>query len=123
MAYSLDLREKVINAIKKNKLTYAEVQEVFGVSYTFIYYLEKRFDETGNIAPKPHAGGMPPKIVGKKLEQLKTFVINNSDATLEEMLAHLKIDASIMAVSRALDKLGFTRKKNRYGQWNKTGKM
>jgi len=123
MAYSLDLREKVINAIKKNKLTYAEVQEVFGVSYTFIYYLEKRFDETGSVAPKPHAGGMPPKIVGKKLEQLKVFVINNSDATLEEMLAHLKIDASIMAVSRALDKLGFTRKKNRYGQWNKTGKM
>jgi transposase len=123
MAYSLDLREKVINAIKRNKMTYAEVQEIFNVSYTFIYNLEKRFDETGSIEPKPHAGGMPPKIAGKKLEKLKEFVIKNPDATLEEMREHLKTNASIMAVSRSLDKLGFTRKKNRYGQWNKIEKM
>ena len=66
---------------------------------------------------------MPAKIAGKDLKRLKNYVEKNPDATLREMLEFIKKDASIMAVSRALDRLGFTRKKNRYGQWNKIEKM
>ena len=122
MAYSDDLRQKIIDAVKIKKIKYSEIQEIFGVSYTFIYNLEKRYDETGKVSKKPHGGGMPAKFTGKDLIKLKKFVEKNPDATLQEMLDHSGKNASIMAVSRALDRLGFIRKKNRYGQWSKTEK-
>ena len=121
--YSNDLRERVLKAINKATLTQEEIMQQFGVSETFIYTLCKRVKETGSVDPKPHGGGMPPKFQGKELDVLRKYVESHPDATLQEILEYTGKDASIMAVSRALDKLGFHRKKNRYGQRNKIGKM
>jgi transposase len=121
--YSKDLRERVIKAVNKGTLTQNEIMNQYGVSETFIYTLSKRVKETGSIEPKPHGGGMPPKFEGKELETLRKYVESNPDATLQEILDYTGKDASIMAVSRALDRLGFHRKKNRYGQRNKIEKM
>ncbi len=120
--YSKDLRERVFKAASKG-LTYQEIMEQYGVSATFVYSLLKRQRETGSIEPKGHRGGMPQKFQGKDLESLRKYVKETPDATLQEILDYTGKDASIMAVSRALDRLGFTRKKSPYGQRNKIGKM
>jgi len=121
--YSIDLRKRVLEAIKKGNKTKEEIQEQFDVSATFVYSLQKRYKQTGSIEPKEHGGGMPAKFANKDLENLREYVDNNPDATLIEILEYTGVDASIMAVSRALDRLGFVRKKNRYGHRSKTGKM
>jgi transposase len=121
--YSNDLRERVIDAIKKGNQTKEEIQAQFKVSSTFVYSLQKRYKLTGSIEPQKHGGGMPAKFVGKDLEKLRIYVEKNPDATLVEILEYTYVEASIMAVSRALDRLGFVRKKNRYGHRNKIEKM
>ncbi len=121
--YSIDLRERVMKAVNKGTLTQKEIMDQYGVSETFIYTLCKRVKETGSIEPKRHGGGMPSKFKGKEMEILRNYVESYPDATLQEILDYTGKDASIMAVSRALDKLGFHRKKNRYGQRNKIVKM
>lgn len=121
--YSKDLRERVIKAVNKGTLPQNEIMNQYGVSETFIYTLCKRVKETGSIDPKPHGGGMPSKFKGKDMEVLRKYVESYPDATLQEILDYTGKDASIMAVSRALDKLGFHRKKNRYEQQNKIEKM
>jgi len=121
-AYSNDLRERVISAVNKGIMSYEEIMKHFEVSLTFIYLLKKRVQETGSVAPKPHGGGMPAKFEGKDLERIRIYVEKNPDATLNEILAYTGKKASIMAISRALDRLGFRRKKNRYGHRSKIEK-
>jgi transposase len=118
-AYSVDFRKRVLAVIQSDSMTREEIMEYFGVSATFIYSLKNRFEETGSVEAKPHGGGMPAKFSGRALERIKRFVEQHPDATLQEILDHTGRNASIMAVSRALDRLGFHRKKSRYGQRNK----
>lgn len=122
-AYSIDLRKRVLAAIENDSMTKEEIMEHFEVSATFIYLLQRNYEATGSIEPKPHGGGMPAKFIGKSLERIKFFVEKNPDATLQEILEYTGAKASIMAVSRALDRLGFNRKKNRYGHRNKIEEM
>ncbi len=120
-AYSMDFRKRVLAVIQSDSMTQEEIMEYFGVSATFIYTLKKRFEKTGSVEAKPHGGGMPAKFSGRSLELMKRFVERHPDATLQEILDHTGKKASIMAVSRALDRLGFHRKKSRYGQLSKIG--
>jgi transposase len=122
-AYSNDLRERVMAVIDKGAMTQEEIMEHFGVCATFIYLLKKRVQETGSVSPKPHGGGMPAKFAGKGLEKIRIYVEKNPDATLYEILEYTGKKASIMAVSRALDRLGFHRKKSRYGHRSRIEKI
>ena len=49
---------------------------------------------------------------GKELEKLDQLVQDRPDATLVELLKASKVNASVMAVKRALDRLGYRYKKN-----------
>ena len=117
--YSNDLRKRVIHDAETKKLSINEIMEKYSVSYTFVYNLNVRYKETGVITPKAHAGGTTPKFDGEELKKIKTYVEEHPDATLEEILKYTQKKASIMAISRALDRLGFRRKKNRYGHRNR----
>jgi transposase len=111
--YSMDLRERVIRAYDQKVGTQEHVADLFGVSARWIKKLLKRRRETGGISPKPHGGGWTPKFSGAKLEQLKAWVEQHPDATLQELLDHSGVDGSIMAVHRALERLKCRRKKSR----------
>ena len=109
--YSLDLRERVVRAVDRGEQTRQQIAERFGVGTTWIKKLLRQREETGSIAPKPHGGGMPAKYRGKALERLKKALAAQPDATLEELRDRVKVKASLMAVSRALDRLGRGEKK------------
>jgi transposase len=111
--YSMDLRERVIRAYDQKVGTQDEIAKLFGVSVPWIKKLLRRRREAGTLAPKPHGGGWTPKFSGPKLEALRRLVEQDRDATLQELLDRSGVQASIMAVHRALERLGCRRKKSR----------
>jgi len=120
--YSMDLRERVVRAYDEERGTQQEIARLFKVSVPWIKKLLRQRRRTGSFAPRPHGGGWTPKFSGRKLEQLKTRVDQNPDATLEELLEQSGVNASIMAVHRALERLGCRRKKSRSAPPSKTGR-
>ena len=82
----------------------------------------QRRRETGGIAPKKRGTRKPPKFHGKRLERLKRLVEQDADATLQELLDRSGVDGSIMAVHRALERLGCRRKKSRSAPPSKTAR-
>lgn len=120
--YSMDLRERVIRAYDETAWTQEEVARLFKVSVPWIKKLLRRRRQTGSIAPKPHGGGWTPKFSGKRLDQLKARVAHDPDATLQELLEQSGVEGSIMAVHRALERLGCRRKKRRSVPPSKIGR-
>jgi len=70
---------------------------------------------TGSIAAKPHGGGRKAKFEGEGLQELRRWVEAAPDATLQELLERSGVQGSIMAVQRALKRLGCRRKESHCG--------
>jgi transposase len=120
--YSMDLRERVLRAYDQQTGTQTQVAARFGVSVPWIKKLLRRRRETGSAAPKPHGGGWTPRFSGPKLERLQALVLKDRDATLQELLDRSGVAASIMAVQRALLRLGWRLKKSRSAPPSRTGR-
>lgn len=84
-AYSIDLRERVLNAYSNKEGSLRKLTTRLKVSLSFIQRLLKRYKEEGTVAPKPSGGGNPQKIKGHNTKILKDIVENNSDNTLSEL--------------------------------------
>lgn len=121
--YSIDLRERVLSAVDLREETQQEIAERFDVSRAWIGKLRKQRRMTGSIAPLPHGGGRKAKYAGKSLEKLRAEVIEQPDATLEELRQRTGRLGSIMAVDRALDRLGSRIKKSPVARPSRTGRM
>jgi len=85
--------------------TQEEVAARFDVSVSWLKKLLRLRLASGSFAPKPHGGGWVPKFSGERLEELKKLVEQDPGATLAELLERSKVEASIMAVFRALERL------------------
>jgi transposase len=112
-AYSLDLRERVVWTVDRGEWTQKQIAERFGVSTAWVKKLLKQRRDTGSIVPRPHGGGRQPKYQGRVLKRLEEELRKQPDATLEELRDRTRRDASLMAVFRALKRLGSHRKKSR----------
>lgn len=123
MAYSKDLRKRIIAAVEDGELNQTEILKLFQISQTGLTYFIKHVEETGSIDPKPYGGGRRPKFQDEDIDRIKKYLDKNSDATLEEILEYTGKDASIMAVFRTLKKIGYRLKKNHYSPVNKKEKM
>jgi transposase len=121
--YSIDLRERVFKAYDRKTVTQKEVAKLFGVSAAFVRDLVRLHRETESIAPRPHGGGRKAIFRGEKAETLKGFVKEQPDATLAELLSRSKAKGSVMAVWRALEKMGGRLKKSHSARRSKTVRM
>jgi transposase len=110
--YSDDLRERVVRACDEKRGTREDIAELFNVSTAWIRRLLQRRRENGGISARRRGGCRPPKFRGQKLDQLRTWVQEQPDVTLQELLDRSGVDASLMAVHRALERLGCRRKKS-----------
>jgi len=121
--YSMDLRQRVIDACDSKVETRAQTAKRFKVSISWIQKLLLLRRANGSIAAKPHGGGRQAKFQGEALLKLQKLIEERSDATLQELLDQMGTDASIMAVARALERLGYRHKKSRYGLRSKIAPM
>ena len=114
-AYSLDLRQKVLAAALRGDRTIREVAELFGVGTSFVNKVLDLHRSGQDLAPRPHGGGYPARLLPRHEKLLRARVQQQKDATLEELRAHLEeqeeLSVSVSTVSRALIRLDLGRKK------------
>lgn len=115
MAYSLDLRQKIIDCYTNNEGSIRKLAKRFKVSPDCVRRLIKQYRETGSIAPKAYTGGNTPTLGPKKIEVLKELLGEDNDATLAQLAQRLaektEIVVSSSTISRALSKANINRKK------------
>jgi transposase len=108
-AYSLDLRQKVIDAIELDGMPKSEASQIFRISRNTINLWFKQREATGSLEAKVGAKtGQGEKITD--WEKFRAFAIANTDKTQAEM-AEAWGGVSQRTISRGLKKIGFTRKK------------
>jgi transposase len=110
MAYSIDLRQRVINFIESgaSKSSASKIYKVGLKTIDRWIFLKK---ETGNLTPRPYKGGTKSKI---QPSELKEYMLKNTDKTLQEMAKEFNV--SVSAIYRSLKKMGYVYKKNSFVQ-------
>ncbi len=116
-AYSLDLRQKLLRACDQRLGSQQAIAALCGVSPWFIEKLIRRHRTTGDIAPRPHAGGRRALCDEAGRALVRRFVQEQPDATLAEccawLLAQRGLRLSVPTMGRLVIALGLPRKKSR----------
>jgi transposase len=107
--YSMDLRQRVAQAVDAKEGSRRQLACRFCVSLSFITRLLALRRQTQSLAPRPHQGGPAPLLDQDGLQRLRQLVHDQPDAIRDELAQPL--GCSRMTVWRALRKLRITRKK------------
>ncbi|MEX0272724.1 IS630 family transposase [Leptolyngbyaceae cyanobacterium UHCC 1019] len=111
--YSEDLRQKVMQAIELDGLKKSEAAQLFNISRNTINLWCQRKAETGDVKPKPRQTSQA-QVKIADWEKFRAFVKVHGDKTQAQMAALWEGEISQRTVSRALQKIGHSRKKT-YG--------
>jgi len=121
-AYSLDLREKIVDSVKKG-VPKAETAQRFGVDRATVKRYCKLLDERGTLEPRK-APGKAPKLDEKAMRLLAEDLQQRPWAThsqrAEFLVAVAGVSVSEATVCRAIRRLSCSRKKGREGQQKET---
>ena len=112
--YSYDLRQKVIQAIELDGMSQNQAAKAFHISRSTINLWCQRQASTGDCKAKPNL----PQGNGHKItdwEKFREFVKVNGEKTQVEMAKLWDGEISDRTISRALVKIGVTRKKKLMG--------
>lgn len=117
-AYSLDLRQKIINVYEQEEISQRQLAQRFCVALSFVVKLLKQYRATGKIAPKPFKGGVKLKLSPENLVTLADLIEKNNDATLDELCQMLEekigVNISRATMGRMTQRLKLTVKKKLY---------
>lgn len=108
--YSYDFRQKVLQAIELDGLKKHEASELFNISRNTINLWLQRQAQTGDVQALPNR---PPGNNHKipDWEEFRAFAKTHGEKTQVEMAQLWQGEISARTISRALKKIGFTRKK------------
>lgn len=124
MAYSQDLRERVLRAVERGERSQREIAEDYEVSLSFVERAWRRYRETGATGIKHWRHGRAQKLAGAGEEKLQALLASQPDLRLTELCEQVKDKAgqavSASTMSRVLKRLGITHKKSSFAQPNKT---
>ena len=107
----MDLRERILIAYDTGQFTRQEVAERFLVSLGMVKKLLAQRQSSGDIAPRHHRAGRKPKITVDHRRQLKEWVQQQPDLTLEELRTRLGVECSLPAIHYVLKAMGLSFKK------------
>src|ERR687886_2624979 len=117
-SYSVDLRQKIVTAHLKEKMSIRKVAIRFAVSKSLVQKLVKQQQTEGNLQPKPRGKPQFSHLTNAQ-PQVKALVAEYPDATLIELCELFAQKTgnwvSRTAMCRALQKLGLNRKKKQSG--------
>ncbi len=124
-AYSIDLREKIVQAVESGRPK-TVVAELFGVGRATVDRYVRQHRATGDLRPKRHRGAVP-LIRPEQYPALIAQVQATPDATLAEHCETWErtqgVRVSIDTMRRALLRIDWRRKKRLLGQASKTRKL
>jgi transposase len=116
-AYSLDLRERILDALERNYKSKPEIAKLFGVHQSFIYKLLPQMRQLDHIAPLPHRGRATAILTQVHVAKLAQLVALTPAPTLVVLRQHIKkqarLDLSPSTICRGLQALGLSRKTSR----------
>jgi transposase len=125
MAYSNELRQKMLHAADLHQFSQGRLAEIFGASLSWVKRVLRRRRQTGSSELLPFAGGARAKINDQQRHQVRQYVLDDPDATLREVQRWLEtaqsIRLSLPTLSRLLTKLDLPRKKSLYMPPSATG--
>jgi transposase len=113
--YSLDLRQKIVEAYENAEGSQRQLAKRFHVSLAFVQRLLNRYHNEGTIEPRARVNGFPPKLAAYESE-VREIVAENADDTLAELskklTQRLGFEFSPSTLHYYLERLKLTRKKN-----------
>lgn len=116
VAYSTDLRTRVIDAWNAQEGTQAQLAERFKVSLSFVKRVLRRYRISGQREAKPRGATLVPTISGETLLLVQRLIENKPDILLEELCEQIekrtKFKVSLSTMCRAVQRLEMPRKKN-----------
>ena len=113
-AYSVDLRQRIVDALQVGGATIDAVSERFCVSPSSVKRYKRQFQDSASLAPKPRPG-RPLKIIPDQENQIKELVASRTDWSLQRLCdawqqqTGVSIPFGVMA--RTLSRLKITYKK------------
>jgi transposase len=116
--YSLDLRQRIVDAYRRGEDSVRGLAKRFEVSPTTVQNYLNLERSTGDVAPLPHGGGIIPIIDEAGLQTVRALVEEKNDRTLDELIEHYDqrqaVQVSRTTMFRAVRRAGLTRKKKRF---------
>ena len=116
-AYSIDLRQKILRAYERHLGSQRRIADLFGVSLAFVEKVLCQHRTTGDITPKPHAGGQKPRLAAAAQAVVRRSGADHQEATLEEWCPRVAADRGVRVRGptrcRVLQRLGLPRNKSR----------
>ena len=124
-AYSADLRERVLAACERHDGSRAAIARRFSVGVSTLYDWLRQTRQEGRRAARPATGGRSRLGGADGVSALLAAVTAHRDATLAELADALAARTgrrwSTATVCRALQRLGWPRKKRRSGRPSRRG--
>ena len=120
-AYSMDLRDRVIAACDAGQESRTEIAKRFNVSTAWIRRLLQRRRERGEYGPLTSKRGRKPIFDGPLQQRLEALIAEQPDVTLAELRDRTGVGCTLAAICKTLQRLGYRRKKRRFGPLSKIG--
>lgn len=117
VAYSADLRRRVIEAWQSKEGSQRQLAQRFKVSLSFVRNLLRHYRSSGQVEAKRRGGYLRPTIDGERLLLVQRLLDEQNDAMLAELCKrfaeHTGISVSVPTMHRAVQRLRMTSKKKR----------
>jgi len=117
VAYSVDLRRRIIEAWENKEGSQRQLAQRFKVSLSFIRNLLRHYRSSGQVEAKRRGGYLRPTIDGERLQLVESLLEEQNDAILTELCERFGersgIRVSVPTMHRAVQRLRLTSKKNR----------
>lgn len=110
---SIDLRKRIVEAYDAKEGTRQEIADRFKVSLAMVKKLLEQRKRLGTLEPQSYRCGRKPILQEQDLQWLRQMVTKRPDITLKELQQLCSKQCSIMTISRCLEQLGASYKKNR----------
>jgi transposase len=103
--YSLDLRQKIVDAYNKGGISQRKLAKTFGVAVSFVSKLLLQHRRSGTIGPKIRTEQTPIKLNPEQLEVLRQLVEEQPDATLSELQERLLEKTEVSLGTSTIDRM------------------
>ncbi|HEY9845359.1 MAG TPA: hypothetical protein V6D03_04100 [Candidatus Caenarcaniphilales bacterium] len=116
IAYSTDLRCRVIEAWQNQEGSQRQLAQRFKVSLSFVRNLLRHYRQTGQVQAKQRGGHLRPVINGERMQVVQRLLEEQNDALLSELCerfaARTGVLVSVPTMHRAVQRLRLSYKKN-----------